>query len=251
MCLRSYRTLIGILLGHMFVLASLHGQESPYKHVQFVDAGFKYDHIWISLRNFRDGKVVNRDVRYAIYLGTSDPTIGPRQIKETHMRRFPVIEFQIGLDELGLTATEFFGIFFGTELAFVILISDGNTVRDSVILKQVLGFAIREDTKSAPAYYHIAQPLHLIPIYYKFDDQFVLPLIGPERKTGYVIEGLFALTRSTSDRVRRHFESLDNLRNELTREERLMVIDQARYFQSGESDTATFAAGLLHILKSR
>lgn len=153
-------------------------------HVQFLDAGVKFDHIWISFMNFRNGRIINPEFSYTIYLlHESKPKIGPKRLGAQEMGRFPLIEFQVELAELGI---DIYNMKKDALITLVLFATDSNTPRDSVFQKQMLSFMISKNIKSSENNRNISFPLSDIPLCYKYsllgDNVAVVPVLTGDFK---------------------------------------------------------------------
>ena len=144
-------------------------------HVKFVDAGIKFDHIWISLLNYRAEAFMNTEVSYSLYLlNNPHPIIQNRQLPPTAFQRFPVVDVRIELKELGIALTQ------DTSVTFILLVTDGNTGRDRDFLKRVLSFQISGDGKLGVLNQNASFPITSIPILYTFEERGQTVLLFPQ-----------------------------------------------------------------------
>lgn len=197
--------------------------------MRFREAGFKFGHMWISLENYREGRSINQDVTYAIFVDRRAPVLGPSRVEERDMRRFPVIEFEVDLEGL---PHDFKRVSKIDEFALVIFVSDANTRKDGQFVKEVLGFTIEKGAQSASAARGVPRSLDKIPLYYEYEGKAIFPILGRSSPRGYLTEDFFVLTQRPAAGSRAVLNSLDQVRARLTPDARRRIVSLLGPYQA-------------------
>ena len=254
--------IILILIFNFVCAMIIYGQEQQMAqsgikdHIGLVDAGYKYDHIWISLRNFRIQKDINKDVVYAIYTNSPMPIIGPTRLDDKYMGRYPLIEIIIGIEEFGIKFLKEYkkqsdSLYVQEKVIFTLFISDSNTPEDGNFLKETLGFIITPGIWSARRQSNITQELIKIPLCFAFEDKIVIPITERTKtKTdvGYRVKNFidFSIDKDVFDIMMK----LDSIRTKLSESDRYEITSIAKDYGENQISVQHFKQKLRQILNN-